>query len=76
MFLTFLADHIKKWWIWGYWSSPLMYAQNAIAVNEFLGHSWQKVMISFFDLLFVHQTTIFTDHLGISFKLNSLFGTG
>ncbi|XP_010925283.1 ABC transporter G family member 39 isoform X2 [Elaeis guineensis] len=35
-------DDIKKWWIWGYWSSPLMYAQNAIAVNEFLGHSWQK----------------------------------
>jgi hypothetical protein len=21
-----------------------MYAQNAIAVNEFLGHSWQNVM--------------------------------
>ncbi|KAK3152464.1 hypothetical protein QOZ80_2BG0159180 [Eleusine coracana subsp. coracana] len=37
-------DNIKKWWIWGYWSSPLMYAQNAIAVNEFLGHSWQKVV--------------------------------
>ncbi|EHA8590358.1 ABC transporter G family member 39 [Cocos nucifera] len=37
-------DDIKKWWIWGYWSSPLMYAQNAIAVNEFLGHSWQKIV--------------------------------
>ncbi|PKA53766.1 Putative pleiotropic drug resistance protein 7 [Apostasia shenzhenica] len=35
-------EKIKKWWIWGYWSSPLMYAQNAIAVNEFLGHSWHK----------------------------------
>ncbi|KAG0461194.1 hypothetical protein HPP92_021491 [Vanilla planifolia] len=35
-------EKIKKWWIWGYWSSPLMYAQNAVAVNEFLGHSWQK----------------------------------
>lgn len=35
---------IKKWWIWGYWSSPLMYATNAIAVNEFLGHSWHKIM--------------------------------
>ncbi|KAJ8755325.1 hypothetical protein K2173_019123 [Erythroxylum novogranatense] len=33
-------EDIKKWWIWGYWSSPLMYAQNAIAVNEYLGHSW------------------------------------
>ncbi|KAJ9692496.1 hypothetical protein PVL29_011517 [Vitis rotundifolia] len=35
-------DNIKKWWIWGYWSSPLMYAQNAIVVNEFLGKSWSK----------------------------------
>ncbi|KAF7138156.1 hypothetical protein RHSIM_Rhsim07G0150400 [Rhododendron simsii] len=36
-------DNIKKWWIWGYWVSPLMYGQNAIAVNEFLGHSWKQV---------------------------------
>ncbi|RVW28717.1 Pleiotropic drug resistance protein 1 [Vitis vinifera] len=35
-------DDVKKWWIWGYWCSPLMYAQNAIVVNEFLGHSWKK----------------------------------
>jgi hypothetical protein len=38
-----LADNVKKWWIWGYWISPLMYVQNAIAVNEFLGHSWDKL---------------------------------
>ncbi|XP_061353915.1 pleiotropic drug resistance protein 1-like isoform X2 [Gastrolobium bilobum] len=31
---------IKRWWIWGYWISPLMYGQNAIMVNEFLGNSW------------------------------------
>ncbi|XP_013454713.2 pleiotropic drug resistance protein 1 [Medicago truncatula] len=31
---------IKSWWIWGYWISPLMYGQNAIMVNEFLGDSW------------------------------------
>ncbi|KAM7513222.1 hypothetical protein LguiB_012097 [Lonicera macranthoides] len=36
-------DDIKKWWIWGYWISPLMYGQNAIAVNEFLGKSWGHV---------------------------------
>ncbi|XAR69345.1 Xenobiotic-transporting ATPase [Bertholletia excelsa] len=36
-------EDIKKWWIWGYWASPLMYGQNAIAVNEFLGNSWSKV---------------------------------
>ncbi|TYH58357.1 hypothetical protein ES332_D08G148400v1 [Gossypium tomentosum] len=37
-------DEVKKWWIWGYWASPMMYAQNAIAANEFLGDSWNKVI--------------------------------
>ncbi|KAL0330857.1 UNVERIFIED_CONTAM: Pleiotropic drug resistance protein 1 [Sesamum angustifolium] len=37
-------EDVKKWWLWGYWSSPLMYAQNAILVNEFTGHSWSKVV--------------------------------
>ncbi|KAJ3670859.1 hypothetical protein LUZ60_008285 [Juncus effusus] len=37
-------DNIKPWWVWGYWISPLMYAQNAISTNEFLGHSWNKVI--------------------------------
>ncbi|KAL9349476.1 hypothetical protein Peur_056731 [Populus x canadensis] len=36
-------EQIKKWWIWGYWLSPLMYGQNAIVVNEFLGHSWSHI---------------------------------
>ncbi|CAH1425576.1 unnamed protein product [Lactuca virosa] len=35
-------DDVKKWWIWGYWSSPMMYAMNGIVVNEFLGHKFQK----------------------------------
>ncbi|KAH1203461.1 Pleiotropic drug resistance protein 1 [Glycine max] len=34
---------VHKWLLWGYFSSPLMYGQAAIAVNEFLGHSWRKV---------------------------------
>ncbi|KAK8936083.1 Pleiotropic drug resistance protein 3 [Platanthera zijinensis] len=37
-------DNIKKWWIWGYWISPLMYAQNAITTNEFLGKSWKHIL--------------------------------
>ncbi|ONK59473.1 uncharacterized protein A4U43_C08F6790 [Asparagus officinalis] len=37
-------DDVKKWWIWGYWISPLMYGQNAISVNEFLGNSWNKIL--------------------------------
>ncbi|VAH58215.1 unnamed protein product [Triticum turgidum subsp. durum] len=35
-------ESIPVWWIWGYWISPMMYAQNAISVNEFHGHSWSK----------------------------------
>ncbi|RDX69081.1 ABC transporter G family member 32, partial [Mucuna pruriens] len=35
-------DRIPVWWIWGFWISPLMYAQNSASVNEFLGHSWDK----------------------------------
>ncbi|XP_075514272.1 pleiotropic drug resistance protein 1-like [Primulina tabacum] len=34
---------VKKWWIWGYYISPMMYAENAILVNEFRGHSWIQV---------------------------------
>ncbi|KAL0354748.1 UNVERIFIED_CONTAM: Pleiotropic drug resistance protein 1 [Sesamum radiatum] len=37
-------DNVKKWWLWGYWTSPLMYAQNALLVNEFTGHSWRHVL--------------------------------
>ncbi|RVX19501.1 ABC transporter G family member 36 [Vitis vinifera] len=36
-------DDVKPWWEWGYWVSPLMYGQNAISVNEFLGNSWRHV---------------------------------
>ncbi|RZC64005.1 hypothetical protein C5167_025792 [Papaver somniferum] len=36
--------NVKKWWIWGYWISPLMYGMNGLAVNEFLGHSWDKTL--------------------------------
>ncbi|CAD6237901.1 unnamed protein product [Miscanthus lutarioriparius] len=41
-----IKDNIKKWWIWGYWISPMMYAQNAISVNEMLGHKWDKILNS------------------------------
>ncbi|KAF7830249.1 pleiotropic drug resistance protein 1 [Senna tora] len=36
-------DDVKKWWLWGYWFSPMMYGQNAITVNEFLGKSWAHI---------------------------------
>ncbi|KAK1664186.1 hypothetical protein QYE76_052345 [Lolium multiflorum] len=31
---------VRPWWIWAYWSSPMMYSQNAISVNEFLSSRW------------------------------------
>ncbi|GFP99542.1 pleiotropic drug resistance protein 1 [Phtheirospermum japonicum] len=37
-------EDVKSWWLWGYWASPWMYAQNAILVNEFTGHSWSKLI--------------------------------
>ncbi|PON87515.1 ABC-2 type transporter [Trema orientale] len=49
-----LKDDIKSWWIWGYWSSPLMYYQNVILVNEFLSDEWSHVsQWSFLFLFFV-----------------------
>ncbi|KAF9614059.1 hypothetical protein IFM89_014859 [Coptis chinensis] len=35
---------VPKFWIWGYWISPLTYAQNALAVNEFFGGSWSHIL--------------------------------
>ncbi|KAF3325297.1 pleiotropic drug resistance protein 3-like protein [Carex littledalei] len=35
-------NDIKGLWILGYWMSPLAYAQNALSVNEFFGHKWNK----------------------------------
>nr|AOF42830.1 ABCG/PDR subfamily ABC transporter [Petunia x hybrida] len=36
-------DMMKKWWIWGYWTSPMMYSVNAILVNEFHGKRWRRI---------------------------------
>ncbi|KAK3408151.1 hypothetical protein EUGRSUZ_J00449 [Eucalyptus grandis] len=35
-------DDISKGMIWGYYISPMMYGQNAIAINEFLSDRWNK----------------------------------
>ncbi|EEC84378.1 hypothetical protein OsI_30929 [Oryza sativa Indica Group] len=40
-------DEVKKWLIWEYWTSPLMYALNALAVNEFLSPSWNEALPRF-----------------------------
>ncbi|KAJ8767987.1 hypothetical protein K2173_020927 [Erythroxylum novogranatense] len=35
-------DDIKSWMMWGYYASPMMYGQNALAINEFLSERWNK----------------------------------
>lgn len=39
----FHTDDIEPWMIWGYYVSPMMYGQNAIAINEFLDERWSAV---------------------------------
>ncbi|XP_019264835.1 PREDICTED: pleiotropic drug resistance protein 1-like isoform X2 [Nicotiana attenuata] len=36
-------EDVKKWWIWSYWASPLMYSMNSILVNEFDGKKWKHI---------------------------------
>lgn len=31
--------------IWGYYVSPMMYGQNAVAINEFLDDRWSAVSL-------------------------------
>ncbi|KAF7050978.1 hypothetical protein CFC21_059267 [Triticum aestivum] len=33
-------DNLQPWLQWGYWASPFTYAQNAVALNEFLDERW------------------------------------
>jgi len=47
-----IIDSIKNGWIWGFWTSPMMYGQNAMVNNEFLGNKWKHVSV--FTILYVH----------------------
>ncbi|XP_059643270.1 pleiotropic drug resistance protein 1-like [Cornus florida] len=70
-------EDIKKWWIWGYWMSPLMYGQNAIAVNEFLGNSWNHVPLNATEPLGVtvlKSRGFFTDAYWYWLGVGALFG--
>ncbi|XP_043709750.1 ABC transporter G family member 42-like [Telopea speciosissima] len=39
-------DQIPKWWIWGYWISPLSYSYNAVVVNEMFDPRWMNKLAS------------------------------
>uniref|UniRef100_A0A8R7QPP8 ABC transporter domain-containing protein n=1 Tax=Triticum urartu TaxID=4572 RepID=A0A8R7QPP8_TRIUA len=38
------SENFNKFWMLGYWISPLMYAQTAISTNEFTSHRWSKAL--------------------------------
>ncbi|KAI3857648.1 hypothetical protein MKW98_028912 [Papaver atlanticum] len=44
----FVLPHslIPKWWSWGYWTSPLSYAFDALAINEMLAPRWMDRLAS------------------------------
>ncbi|KAK7392996.1 hypothetical protein VNO78_21446 [Psophocarpus tetragonolobus] len=42
---TVSRDDIGPWMIWCYYSSPMMYGQNAISINEFLDKRWSATNI-------------------------------
>ncbi|BBG98920.1 ABC-2 and Plant PDR ABC-type transporter family protein [Prunus dulcis] len=37
---------IPKWWIWGYWVSPMTYGFNALTVNEMYSPRWMNKLAS------------------------------
>ncbi|BFI27868.1 ATP-binding cassette, subfamily G (WHITE), member 2, PDR [Marchantia polymorpha subsp. ruderalis] len=53
---------IKSWWIWGYWITPLSYANNGISVNEFMAHQWKKPVAGsnrWLGIEFLHDVSLF-----------------
>ncbi|KAK9170462.1 hypothetical protein Syun_002602 [Stephania yunnanensis] len=47
-------DDIQPWIAWSYYLSPMMYGQNAIAINEFLDKRWSTPI----DDPVTHETTV------------------
>lgn len=48
LFSMFHSENAPNWLVWGFWLSPLTYAQTALSTNEFLGKAWKQVSILFF----------------------------
>ncbi|XP_030549974.1 ABC transporter G family member 38-like isoform X1 [Rhodamnia argentea] len=68
---------MKKWLIWGFWTSPLMYTQTAISVNEFLGESWSHALEGTQETLgiaILRSHGLFTDPSWYWISLGALIG--
>ncbi|KAK3015866.1 hypothetical protein RJ639_006554 [Escallonia herrerae] len=72
-------DDIKSYMIWGYYVSPMMYGQNAIAINEFLSERWSTLMPNGSAQLTVGKTLLkerglFVDEYWYWICIGALFG--
>lgn len=73
---------IEPWMIWGYYASPMMYGQNAIAINEFLDERWNNPVTNSTDsvgVTLLKQIGLFSDErwcwicVGVLFTFSLLF---
>ncbi|KAJ3686419.1 hypothetical protein LUZ61_015583 [Rhynchospora tenuis] len=76
---------IPKWWVWGYWISPLMYGFNSLAINEFSAPRWMNKFVNGdpLGIEIMNNANIFTENywfwigagalLGFSIFFNVLF---
>ncbi|CBI17068.3 unnamed protein product, partial [Vitis vinifera] len=73
---------IEPWMIWGYYASPMMYGQNAIAINEFLDERWNNPVTNSTDsvgVTLLKQIGLFSDErwcwicVGVLFAFSLLF---
>ncbi|RDX92405.1 Pleiotropic drug resistance protein 2, partial [Mucuna pruriens] len=77
---TVSRNDIKPWMIWCYYSSPMMYGQNAIAINEFLDKRWSapnihtKIPEPTVGKAFLNARGIFTEDYWYWISVGALIG--
>ncbi|KAG5243238.1 ABC transporter family protein [Salix suchowensis] len=64
-------DDIMPWMIWGYYSSPMMYGQNAIVMNEFLDERWS---VNNTGKVLLKARSFFTEDYWFWICIGALFG--
>ncbi|XP_062087563.1 ABC transporter G family member 36-like [Humulus lupulus] len=72
-------EQIPKWWVWGYWVSPMSYGYNAIAVNEMFAPRWMNQTVSLTDktplgLKILQNVNVFPDKNWFWIGTAALFG--
>uniref|UniRef100_J3MLF4 ABC transporter domain-containing protein n=1 Tax=Oryza brachyantha TaxID=4533 RepID=J3MLF4_ORYBR len=71
---------IKPWWIWGYWTSPMMYSNSALSVNEFLASRWAipindtSINASTIGKAFLKSKGYFTEEWGYWLSIAAMIG--